>query len=381
MDKKLELYVVSCYLDKKQEEEAIPSKYEVNIQAGAALTDQRTQSINDFDDFDESISERNLRYCECTAIFWVYKHINVDYVGIEHYRRRFKVSDEELKQYMEEEVDIVAIPCKLEDDNVMDQFIKNHYAYDWDLMIEAIERRSPDYLPIAEKYFCGNILFPFNMSIMKAELFKEYGDWMFPILDDVYQNSFEKTDKYQRRDIGFIAERLTGLFIFKKMIEGANVKKVLPNILKSKEWEPKDECSFNSADEVMEVCRKLYSLNKIQNMSVLINEAVFKYNIITKEIKTICDIIISAREERHNLECTLYEYLPLELRDNLDNLIEAYNTLENVIVSMNDTRNEQMCEMCKEYLAVSRFSEFVIINICKGKNIDENSIFEMLGVD
>ena len=67
-DGRLKLYVISCHTDKPLLEERPSSVYEIPIQAGAALTDMRTCAINDHDGFPESISDRNLRYSEVTAM-------------------------------------------------------------------------------------------------------------------------------------------------------------------------------------------------------------------------------------------------------------------------------------------------------------------------
>ena len=67
----LSLFVVSCHVDKELNEELNPSKYEIPIQAGAALTDIKTAKLNDYDDFPESISDRNHRYSELSAIYYI----------------------------------------------------------------------------------------------------------------------------------------------------------------------------------------------------------------------------------------------------------------------------------------------------------------------
>lgn len=380
MDKSLAIYVVSCHLDKKQDGEVVSSAYEIGIQAGAALTDKRTQSINDYDGFDDSISDRNGRYCECTAIYWVYKHITTDYVGIEHYRRRFQLSDEQLKGFMDEGVDIITTPQAIFDETIETHYCQKHYKYDWELLMEAIERLSPEYKEYADKFFSGKYLFPFNMSIMKAELFREYGEWMFKILDEVYKSSPEKTDRYQHRDMGFLAERLTSLFVYKKMCEGAKVMSARVYIFKSKEWEPEDECDFKDADTVIDACSRLYENNKIRNMGVVAINALTKYRIDNEDIRVICSLIYTATLERQNVSQTLYEYLPYELRKSLSALIETYTTLVDVIIALNRVRNDEMCDICKEYLSVTGFSAIAIINICKENGIDANEIFEILGV-
>ncbi len=106
-DKRLKRYIISCHVDKPLLEEEPFSVYNCPIQAGAALTEKRICELNDHDGFPESRSDRNDRYSEVTAMWWIGNHIDTPYIGIEHYRRRFRLTDEEIAAYMDEGIDII----------------------------------------------------------------------------------------------------------------------------------------------------------------------------------------------------------------------------------------------------------------------------------
>ncbi|SQB29178.1 Uncharacterised protein [Citrobacter koseri] len=54
----------------------------------------------------------------------------------------------------------------------------------------------------------------YNMFVGKADVVNQYCQWLFPLLDEVNkQIDFSGYDSYQKRILGFMAERLFNVWI------------------------------------------------------------------------------------------------------------------------------------------------------------------------
>ena len=51
------------------------------------------------DNTGDNISEKNSSYCELTGLYWAWKNLTADYIGLVHYRRYFGKRDKRLKEY------------------------------------------------------------------------------------------------------------------------------------------------------------------------------------------------------------------------------------------------------------------------------------------
>ena len=62
------------------------------VQVGAAQHEHLEGFAHD--DEGDSISEKNPRYCELTALWWGWRNLSCDWLGLVHYRRHFAGSGE-----------------------------------------------------------------------------------------------------------------------------------------------------------------------------------------------------------------------------------------------------------------------------------------------
>lgn len=206
----LSIYVVHSVRDKGLAEQVENSKYEYPILAGAALTDKVFYGARD--DVGDNISEKNKQYCELTALYWIWKNDNSDYVGMCHYRRRFQLSELEAERLVTSDIDVVLTVPIVNFNTVRGQYETDHDIRDWNIMLEAIENLYPEYLSTANLIQYGNYYYAYNMFIARKSVVNSYCKWLFDILEYCEKRIAEKADIYQKRYAGFLAERLLTIY-------------------------------------------------------------------------------------------------------------------------------------------------------------------------
>jgi len=193
------------------------------------------------------ISEKNKSYCELTTQYWAWKNIEADYYGFFHYRRYLSFSEETFKEDGWGTVatpfltkDLVKKLC-LEPENIHQtvesydcliakgiptmalngfRTVREHYkgaselhVKDLDAVIKILERDYPYLKDAAQRYINGGIFYPCNVFVMKKELFQQYSELLFDILQKFEQES--DMAAYSRegyRTTGHLGERILGIF-------------------------------------------------------------------------------------------------------------------------------------------------------------------------
>jgi len=207
----MQIYVVKSVYDKAVRPYE-GNAYERDIQVGAALTDQTIADIRD--DVGDNISSLNKSYCELTALYWLWKNASADYIGVSHYRRRFDISRGEAGSIVEHDVDVALTVPVMVTRGIKRQYGMDHSAADWQVLSEEMRKIRPDYadsMKVVEdqSYFCA-----YNMFIMKRSVLAMYCEWLFPVLFACTDRIGKKTDVYQNRYAGFMAERLLNVFLY-----------------------------------------------------------------------------------------------------------------------------------------------------------------------
>ena len=171
------------------------------------------------DDEGENISARNANWCELTGLYWAWKNLKADAVGLVHYRRHFKgahgiATGEELAKALEGVDAILPKKRNYFIETNYSQYVHAHHAIDLEMTRQIMSERCPGYLAAYDKSMKRTSGHRFNMFAMRREVADRYCTWLFDILFELERrldiSSYSVNDA---RVFGFVAERLLDVWI------------------------------------------------------------------------------------------------------------------------------------------------------------------------
>ena len=187
----------------------------------------------------DNISDKNAHYCELTALYWAWKNLDCDIIGICHYRRylstyskgdirKAKTIDDKLKLILSkkeiisllQEYDVLAPTQKLITKNVYTKYQQQHHIKDLDNCRKIIKKKYPDYVKAFDKIMNDKEYCICNMCVMDKRKFGEYCEWLFGILFEL-EKITDLTDytPLQKRIYGFLSERLFNVWLEKNQLK------------------------------------------------------------------------------------------------------------------------------------------------------------------
>lgn len=211
----------------------------VPVQVGA----EGKNTIEEYtqDNTGDNISSKNPYFCELTGLYWAWKNLDADFIGLVHYRRYFtntnKIPKEENEKFkivltqndaesILENADVI-LPKK------RNYYIENLYShYEHTMYVEPldetrkiIEEKYPEYLEEFDKLHKRTSAHMFNMFIMKKEILNEYCTWLFDILFELEKRiDASKYESFHARFYGRVSELLLDVWINKNGIKYEEVK-------------------------------------------------------------------------------------------------------------------------------------------------------------
>lgn len=176
------------------------------------------------DNTGDNISKKNGTYNELTAIYWGWKNLDLDAMGLVHYRRYLSLNHQKsldavlTKEQVEEILKIadVILPQKrryyIETNE--SHYLHAHHHEPFEVMRQVIHDDYPEYADSFEKVMKRTWAHMFNMFIMKKQPLDEYLTWMFDVLGKVEAKTDISTySTYEQRVYGFLSELLLDVWL------------------------------------------------------------------------------------------------------------------------------------------------------------------------
>ena len=150
------------------------------------------------DNTGDNISSKNPSYCELTGLYWAWKNLDTDYIGLAHYRRHFTLKKREqqkklglmgsvltkaeVEPLLEEYKILVPKKRKYYIETLYSHYEHTHYKEHLDVTREIISEMYPEYVFDFDKVMKQTSGYMFNMYIMEKKLSDTYCQWLFSIL-------------------------------------------------------------------------------------------------------------------------------------------------------------------------------------------------------
>lgn len=177
------------------------------------------------DDSGENISSKNASYCELTGLYWAWKNLEADYIGLAHYRRHFTVKKQsdkfagvltgaQAQALCEKNPVIVAKRRNYIIETNYSHYIHAHRAEGIDALARLIDAEYPQYSAARKALFERTWAHMFNMCIMRRDIFDGYCAWLFEVLGKLEsQLDISMWSVSEKRIYGYLSELMLDIYL------------------------------------------------------------------------------------------------------------------------------------------------------------------------
>lgn len=178
------------------------------------------------DNTGDNISEKNINYCELTAVYWLWKNVTeLENIGICHYRRYFTYRGwSKNEEYFLNSADIkkildqydAIVPKKFKVIKSVEYYYLHEVGRkkDVDKLIDIVSVKYPAYLNSLNKVLNAKSAFYCNMVIMSKKNYDLYCEWLFDILFELEkQTDLTGYSKVEERIYGYLSEFLLDVWM------------------------------------------------------------------------------------------------------------------------------------------------------------------------
>ncbi|WP_281165635.1 DUF4422 domain-containing protein [Liquorilactobacillus sicerae] len=198
------------------------------------------------DDQGQNIANKNPHYCELTAQYWAWKNRQTKIQGIVHYRRFFAnhfgrnkvirsqpfdqiITNHFINQLLAKHQMILPPASRFFEHNLWAHYRFQHQLIGLSATRRVIQRDFPAYLPAFEQVmFHQRKAHMYNMLITYHQIFNNYSQWLFSILEKVEEQvDISNFSVYEQRIFGFLSEFLLNIWVKHNQIDFVEVPLIL----------------------------------------------------------------------------------------------------------------------------------------------------------
>lgn len=178
------------------------------------------------DNTGENISELNGSFCELTGLYWAWKNLDADYIGLTHYRRLFEMDGrpltyKQIKPYLGKIKLFTPRKRRYVIETLKSHYSHTHYMAHLETAKAVLVEKYPEYKGAYEKAICRTWGYMFNMMIMEQALLDEYCQWLFDILFETFKRiDCSRYSDFEKRYMGRISEILFNAWLEQQLRTG-----------------------------------------------------------------------------------------------------------------------------------------------------------------
>lgn len=189
------------------------------------------------DNTGDNISQKNSTFCELTGLYWAWKNLPDEYIGLVHYRRYFaaprarrrKTLDSVLtyaqaEGLLKDHDGILPTPRRYVIENLYSHYKHTSYIEPLDVTRAVLEEKYPEYVASFDRLKKRTSAHMFNMFILRRDHLDAYCTWLFDILFELEKrvDASRYTD-FHARFFGRVSELMLDVWLEQNPLDCATL--------------------------------------------------------------------------------------------------------------------------------------------------------------
>ena len=185
------------------------------------------------DNTGENISGKNSTFCELTGLYWAWKNLDAEYIGLAHYRRHFGgskkgepmervITGPQVRALLQGKDGLLPGLRKYYIETLYDHYAHTCHVEPLDITGEILREKYPDYVSAFEALKTRRSAHMFNMFILRREQLDAYCTWLFDILFELERRvDASQYDSFHARFFGRVSELLLDVWLSRQNLDMA----------------------------------------------------------------------------------------------------------------------------------------------------------------